>query len=142
MFSDLFLRWKEPRPNCPLWDRLVLLPASRPDSASGWERFRRGCWRCRCFHATLTRRPAPRQLQFHAAFTENAGSCAQLGFSLANVARGSAPASELLGHKRLHLALKRNAAPALAWTPHLLMASSTKTTCTYECALFHTSEGR
>lgn len=43
------------------------------------------------------------------------GSCAQLGFSLANVARGSSPASELFGHKRLHLPLKRKAAPALAW---------------------------
>lgn len=82
----------------------------RPDSASVCERFRRGCRRCRRFHATLTRHPASRQLQFHAAFTEKVGSCAQLGFSLANVARSSSPASEPFGHKRLYLPLKRNGA--------------------------------
>lgn len=48
----------------------------RPSSSPGWD----GGGGCERFRATLTRRPAPRRLQFQAAFTEKAGSCAQLGF--------------------------------------------------------------
>lgn len=59
-----------------------------------------------------TQRPDSSSFTQH---SQKSGSCAQLGFSLANVARGSSPASELFGHKRLHLPLKRKAAPALAW---------------------------
>lgn len=61
----------EPHTNHPLYSVLRDLVS---------ERFRRGCRWCKHFHATLTRHPASRQLQFHAAFAEKVGSCARLRF--------------------------------------------------------------
>lgn len=77
----------------------------RPDSASACEWFRRRCGNAFMPPSLATQRPDGSSFTQHSP--KKRAHVLRLGFSLANAAPGSSPASEPLGHKRLHFELKR-----------------------------------